>query len=395
MIMFKPREEDKNNIAIVVVGYNRLREIQRLLTSLQGAHYEADSVPLVISIDASGNEELYAYVKEFEWEHGNKYINIQEIRLGLKEHIFQCGDLTEYFKGVVIFEDDLYVSPFFYHYVESSLEYYQNDEGIVGISLYSPSSNALAQLPFIALQNGASVFAYQDVASWGELFNKRMWRGFRNWLNEWDQDFSKIDMPEVIKMWTRAWSKYYYAYMITTGKYFVFPHVSLSTNFNDSLGEHGTGGNPWTQYSLLMGPKEYRFYPSQELVKYDVYCQNVCLYNSLGLKRDELTLDLYGMQNQSKYLKKYLLTTSILPYNTIKSFALAMRPMELNIINRIEGRGIYLYDLSVRKNAKTCLSPYQFLMYMLQGFSPKLIYQYTKTFISDYIKNMFKRRKIS
>ena len=389
--MFKPREEDKNNIALVVVGYNRLREIQRLLESLQNAHYDTDNGPLVISIDASGCEDLYSFVRAFEWTHGNKYVNIQEKRLGLKEHIFQCGDLTEFFKGVVILEDDLYVSPYYYHFVETALAYYQNDESVAGISLYSPSSNSIAQLPFIALQNGASVYAYQDVATWGELFNHRMWSGFRSWLNNWDQDFSKIDMPEVIKTWSKAWSKFYYAYMISTGKFFVFPHVSLTTNFNDTLGEHGSGGNPWTQSSLLMGQTEYLYSPSNKLVRYDVYSQNVFLYDCLGCKKEELTLDLYGMQNQSLFLKKYLLTTSVLPYKIVKSFSLTMRPIELNVINDIEGKGIFLYDTSVKLNVKSDYSPYQFITYMLQGFKPKLVYIYAKTFVLNYYKRKFRR----
>ena len=387
--MFIPKEEDRNNIALVVVGYNRLREIQRLLASLQNAHYVTDSVPLVISIDASGCEELYSYVSSFEWSHGNKYVNIQDKRLGLKEHIFQCGDLTEYFKGVVILEDDLFVSPFFYHYVETALAYYQNDEGVAGISLYSPTLNPIAQLPFIALQNGASVYAYQDVATWGEVFNNRMWSGFRSWLKNWDQDFSRIDIPGVIKTWSKAWSKFYYAYLVSKGAYFVFPHVSLTTNFNDALGEHGLGGNPWTQCSLLMGPADYRFFPSNELVQYDAYCQNVCLYEILGYKKSQVTLDLYGMQNQSDFRKRYLLSTSILPYNIVKSYALTMRPLELNVIKGIEGKGIYLYDTSIKTDEKSDYTPYQFITYMLQGFKPKLVYVYVRKFVMNYFKRKF------
>ena len=85
---------NKSKIAIVVVGYNRIKSIRRLLTSLSNAHYRQE-VPLIISIDCSGDTELYEYVRNFEWKHGTKYVNIQEHRLGLKEHIFQCGDLTK------------------------------------------------------------------------------------------------------------------------------------------------------------------------------------------------------------------------------------------------------------------------------------------------------------
>ena len=379
-----PKTEDQNSIAIVVVGYNRLREVKRLLGSLQDAKYETNKVPLVISIDASGKTELYDYVRSFEWKHGNKYVNIQEERLGLKEHIFQCGDLTESFRGVIILEDDLFVSPYFYKYAQESLEYYKDDERIAGISLYSPTTNALAQLPFIPVQTGASVFAYQDVATWGELFNKRMWRGFREWLKDWDQNFASVDMPDIIKTWSKAWSKFFFSYLIETNHFFVFPYCSLTTNFNDSQGEHGGGGNPWTQRPFLMGVMKYNFVPSDELVKYDVYCHNYDLYDWIGLKYEELEIDLYGTKGASE--KRYLLSVSILPYKLIKSFALSMRPMEMNIKYQLEGKGIYLYDTLERTKSKTISCPYSYISYMLNGFKPKLLFEYTKIFVKSYLK---------
>ena len=100
----------KEKIAIVVVGYNRLNSIKRLLQSLLDANYSHHDIPLVISIDCSGDEELYNFVIDFRWPFGDKYVNIQKERLGLKSHIFQCGDLTKLFKAVVLLEDDLYAS---------------------------------------------------------------------------------------------------------------------------------------------------------------------------------------------------------------------------------------------------------------------------------------------
>ena len=117
MIRSIDKPSNKERIAIVVVGYNRLKALKRLLNSLNDAHYDTNDVPLVISIDASGERALYDYVESYRWLHGDKYVNIQAERLGLKAHIIQCGDLTHYFKAVALFEDDLWVSPYFYHYL--------------------------------------------------------------------------------------------------------------------------------------------------------------------------------------------------------------------------------------------------------------------------------------
>ena len=52
------KEENRGRVAIIAVGYNRLDSMTRLLSSLTKASYDCDNVPLIISIDASGNQEL-------------------------------------------------------------------------------------------------------------------------------------------------------------------------------------------------------------------------------------------------------------------------------------------------------------------------------------------------
>ena len=128
--------EYKDKIAVVAVGYNRINSMKRLLNSLQNAKYPNNDIPLVISIDCSGDERLYEYVEQFPWEHGPKFVNIKKERLGLKNHILQCGDLTKYFKAIILLEDDIFVSEFFYDYAVKVVNFYYEDSRIGGISLY-------------------------------------------------------------------------------------------------------------------------------------------------------------------------------------------------------------------------------------------------------------------
>lgn len=384
---------NKNRIAIIVVGYNRIKEIKRLLVSLESAYYPIDeSVPIIISIDASGNETLYEMVRSFEWSHGEKHVEIHNEKKGLKEHIFWCGNLSRFFKGVAIFEDDLYVSPYFYDYIVAALNAYKEETDVAGISLYNSPLNSLYQLPFNSINNGGSVYAYQDVATWGEVFNERMWYGFRNWLAKWKEDFTSVNMPPMIKTWTRAWSKYLYAYLIENKKYFIFPYISLCANFNDSPGEHGDGGNKWTSFALLMGRATFTFMPFSNLVKYDVYCHNIAIYDCLDLDPSILNIDFYGTKVYERYPKPFLLSTSILPYKIIKSFALTMRPIEMNVLLSMEGNGIFLYDTTEVRNIKSHIFTYEYLSYQLQGVSPKIITQYANKFVLRYLrKKLFKK----
>ncbi len=333
---------NKDKIAIVAIGYNRLKGLARLLDSINSASYKSNDIPLVISIDASGDLELYDFVKNFKWNHGVKYVNIQENRLGLKEHIFQCFSLSKYFKGVIILEDDLFVSPYFYDYAMSTLDKYGNDEKVAGIALYKNEYDGFSNLPIQHIHNGSDVFAWQTVCSWGEIINERMWNNISKWIEKFDENFEPFDMNDTIKKWTRAWSKYVYAYMLETDSYFIFPHISLTTNFNDGGGEHGGGNSSIVQVSLLQGYKEYKLLDLSELEQYDVYGQNTKIASWLGLDKNELSVDFFG--NRTKYVGRYVLTPFKLPYKRVKGFALCMRPWELNIKYNREGNDIFLYD---------------------------------------------------
>lgn len=362
-------------VAIVVVGYNRIDGLKRLLTSLEKADYHINDVPLVISIDASGNETLYSFVQEYVWNNGPKYVNIEKQRLGLKNHIFQCGDLTQYFKAVIILEDDLYVAPDFYNYTLAALDKYGDCEHVSGISLYSEELNGYVGLPFRPLHNGSDVYAWQSVCSWGQAWNKRMWSDFRSWLSNWDENFEPLDMVEKIKHWEKAWSKFFYAFMLSNHRYFIYPFNSLTTNFNDAGGEHGGGDSAIVQVNLYRGSRDYIMYDFEDLVKYDVYQQNIELYRILGLSQDKLSLDLYGHRYQEGKTKQYVLSTALLPFEHVKTFALALRPIELNVLLNISGKGIFLYDTTkpMRKRSSGRLSE-QSISYFLQGFGVLYLY---------------------
>ena len=139
---------DKETLAIVVVCYNRPDSTLRLLKSLESGSYPAGKqIPLIISVDCSGNEHMYQVAREFKWSHGPKYPIIREERLGLKRHIYECGDYSKFFKGVIILEDDLFVAPDFYLYSDAAITAYYDEEKVAGIALYADTMYGYAGLP--------------------------------------------------------------------------------------------------------------------------------------------------------------------------------------------------------------------------------------------------------
>lgn len=380
-------EQDKTKIALVVVGYNRLNSIARLLSSLSRAYYDTD-VPLVISIDASGCQPLYDYVNEFNWEHGRKYVLIKEKRMGLRDHILSCGDLTQYFKAVVILEDDIFVSEYFYDYVQSAVNKYGDDSHVGGISLFRPKFDRNYPIEFE--QDGNDVFAYQTVESWGECWTESMWKGFREWYNDTqNHDFSTVDMPEFMKNWKKAWSKFYMAYQIENNKYFIYPSVSYTTCFADA-GVHG-GESSVGQVLLSTGKRNYKMPEFEKLTKYDIYGTNDKVYKWIRIERKDLCIDFYGLHDSYKDYKYLLTPYKYTSFKLCKAFALSLHPIELNVKFNIEGMGLYLYDLNTdteimyKKNVTSLLANY-----MVGGFNIYVLIKYVIIFIKG---NLFRKLK--
>ncbi len=386
--------DNKEKIAIIVVGYNRLYSLQRLISSLEKATYEVDSVPLVISIDASGDEDLYNWARNYEWRYGRKYVIIQKERLGLKRHIFACADLTKYFKGIILLEDDLFVSPYFYHYVQSALNYYKDDVDVACIGLYSYASNIYSALPFTPFQTDYDVYGIQSTITWGECWNERMWNDFKEWLSsnepiQWDA----IDIPTTVKQYKRAWSKYFTAYMAETHRFVIVPYKSYVTNYTEA-GEHSNETSTCVQVPYVRRKELIKCGEIERLIKYDSFFNPIGLEDYLQVPQNDLCVDLFSTRPNNRNCR-YILTTDILPFRVVRTFGLKTRPIETNVIDNIAGVGIYLYDLTMADSSnKQEINTIESIQYRLQMFRPRLLYKYTemhmKTVILRRIKSLFK-----
>jgi len=379
---------NRNKVAIIIVGYNRLVSIKRVLKSTEEAKYPVEDIPLIISIDCGGVQDLYDYVLSYRWPHGDKYVNIENKRLGLKEHLFKCCGFSEFFKGVIVLEDDSFVSPYYYHFALKAIDRYGDDDLVCGISLYMSHNNEYVNIPFYPYNNGSDVFLLQDVQTRGECFTYSQWSKFKTWLPANNhRDFSEIYMPERVKGWKRAWSKYYYAYMVEARKYFVYPCTSFVTNMG-AVGEHGTSEVNIVQVCLEWGHKEYVFPNSDTLERYDAFYCNEKIYDILELNYNDLCIDYYGF-NPNIQNRRYILTYKKLPYRVIRSFGLKMYPVEVNVFKNITGDGLYLYDTHHSDIAGKSVNN-SFIDYIYCKHNPKLMRQYVINWDICRIKNKIK-----
>lgn len=334
-----------DKIGICVITYNRINSLRRVLKSLNDANYPHD-VDLIISIDKSDCEDVPTYANKFEWHHGHKIVMTHEQNLGLRRHILSCGDQLENYDALVVLEDDITVAQSFFYYVEQCVTKYKNDDSIAGISLYRAQLHHYALLPFIPMQTDSDVFLMQVAQSWGQVWMKKQWKEFKNWYNTHNKAFEvQPHLPKTICRWKNSWLKYHDRYCIEQNKFFIYPYVALSTNHSDT-GTHNNSSYSWFQAPLLFGDKiDFKLNPT---IKYDGFFESINLLKYLNLPPQDICIDIYG-QKQNREGKRYWLSCTKQPYKIIKSYSMAMKPIEYNIINDIKGQEIFLYDTTIKR----------------------------------------------
>ncbi|MCI6879591.1 MAG: glycosyltransferase [Clostridiaceae bacterium] len=338
----------KGIITLVVVGYNRPDSIRRILGSLERAKYDYEDIHLVVSIDHSGMEEVVDAAESCVWSHGTKEVFYRPERLGLRNHIISCGDMTEKYGAVMILEDDLFVSPDFYNYAMQALKHYGDDPRIAGISLNTKRELLESPYPFFPLHTGYDVYFQQFASSWGQVWNRRMWADFKSWYEQHPTLPQNVNVPlTVLNYPETSWAKFYQTYVVEKNKFYVFSYDSLTTNFGDA-GEHFSHDSSAFQSILFYGKKEYRMPSFEDGVKYDIFGEPVGLGKKIGISEEELTCDFWGRKQEASY-KRYLLTCCHRPYKVVRQYSMCMKPMELNVIEEIPGKEITLYDTSVKE----------------------------------------------
>lgn len=345
---------EKITPAIIAIAYNRPKALLRLLTSLNKAQYhEGISVPLIISIDKSSTDEVEKVANDFEWKHGEKIINARKENMGLKKHVLSCGDYTKIYGSIIVLEDDLYVAGDFYHYAIKALEFTQDDDRIAGVSLYNHLLNVHAREPFMAIDDGYDNWYFAFASSWGQAYTANQWQSFVNWyeINK-EKKLQSCYVPENVSGWSdKSWLKFYIKYVIDTKKYFLYPRVSRTTNFSD-VGEHAVKLDTDVQVPLYMGNNYiYRFSKLEESSSvYDAFFENEKLSKCLSMGADVI-VDIYGLKDYEEIARdnsdsRYLLSQKALPYKIVDSFSRALRPIDANVIEKITGDDIFLYDLT-------------------------------------------------
>ncbi|MEM7040943.1 MAG: hypothetical protein AAF570_28525, partial [Bacteroidota bacterium] len=259
-------------------------------------------------------------------------------------HILKCGDLSMEFGSIILLEDDLLVSPWFYWYAKKALKEYKDASEIAGISLYSHrvmESNSF--YPFEPMCGPFSVYFIQYAVSWGQAWTAAQWQAFREW------SAVTVEQPNGIATYLERWSadswkKDFVRYMIANDKYFACPASSYSTNFGDQ-GAHFTEPTSLYQVPLKMDHEQriFRKFRREEAC-YDACFEPVAEWVKKlvkELKGYDLEVDLLGLKDAETLEAEYVLTSAPVR-KKIKSWGMRMRPLIQNLVFEIPGDDIFL-----------------------------------------------------
>ena len=270
------RSPSNNNIALTIriITMDRPTSLKRLLASLSNAHYDNDTVHIEFyvdktnstsTVDQTQNRAVVEIVKAFRWTHGSVQRNFEKQNAGIFKmwvRPFPVDDsrnddtttttTTTTKPFLMVLEDDIEVSPFFYSWAKKVLLTYsphgddgnlygftiQRSQGIIGTK---KGENWVESYHDRNVSRSAPFFRYQLLSTWGQIFFPRHWNAFVKWaLVARNQVGFKPCVPYLVsnywyqanpeKIWS-IWFNYFVYHSGLTNLYINFNHFSPVTNY--------------------------------------------------------------------------------------------------------------------------------------------------------------------
>ncbi|WP_127519452.1 hypothetical protein [Edwardsiella tarda] len=314
------------NIAIMILGFNRLESVKRVVNSLLEANYDSNkNIDLVFSIDYSIiQEDIEHYIDSICWNFGKKIKYLHSKNIGMRNNSLFCLRLSKHYDAAIFIEDDSRLSPMYFDYAMDSLDFiheYNLQNNIFAVSLYSYLYNEFTGTLFFPIVDGYDNYYTQYATTWGFVFTYDMVRDFLSWIERQDVCPSISDgiHPVAVTWPETSWKKYINKYLVYTDKFFFYPRVSLLTNHGD-VGVHFKKADSLVQVPIPSNyiRKKYLFSSlSLSLAIYDAYGELskkvVSVYcKSLSKEIDSVEIDIFGWKTKISHPKaKYFIRLNI------------------------------------------------------------------------------------
>lgn len=216
------------NLRIIVLAFNRDESLKKCLDSLQNIHIDSGTAAMEIWIDKNSSGKIHLKTLElaerFNWTHGLVRVHVWSEHVGIYGQWIGTWRPKENSREIAVFlEDDVDVSPYFYHWLRAAHAFYDHRKDIGSIGLASNNvqiSNGINRGKMLKLVNSEKVYLYRMMISWGMSPMPGVWRKFQDWFYE-----KKVKFPGY-KPYTRG--------------------ATLQTSWYRSLESAGKSNTMWT-----------------------------------------------------------------------------------------------------------------------------------------------------
>ena len=307
---------DATQLRIIVLTMNRKESLERLLKSLHISEYGHDIVNIDIWIDVAQNNstvdlDVLELCNKLIWKHGSKAIHVHNQNAGLREQWLKTwnmslnGNLTETTNEIaLILEDDIEISPVFWHWLKIAHKKYGHSTDVAGFALQrDPATLAFPQRQLVPI---GSAFMYNFVGSWGFSPTARHWTRFSTWASEFIRNEANVK-PYVPGTVFTSWYKQFEKKGRCPGKNCMWTilHAKYCSLHHDRYSVYVN--LPYRQ-ALSINHREIGIHYTKEMKTYNSNKDILCRNKTAWIFEDKLLrFDIRGQYeslNASNYRKK-------------------------------------------------------------------------------------------
>ena len=296
-------------LRIIVLTMNRVWSLRRLFKSLQHAEYDGNVAHLDIWIDVQENlvpnSKALEVCKELVWNAGVKTIHVHSEPHGLRGQWFKTYSMSvaenekkRRSEVVVLFEDDVEVSPLYWTWLKTVHKKYAQTSEIAGFSLgrlnlcsgFCPPLNGGP-----AVEN--SVFLHPIVGTTGFSPTVKHWDAFTQWALEFEKH-EHLVKPYVDGIVQTSWYKSFERSQRCPGRqcFWEMLHIYYGTTHSDKYTMYAK----WSDgCGLGINHQEKGLHYEQALGKDTCIMNDIAKIQSLQLEWNPPVVDVHGVLTAS------------------------------------------------------------------------------------------------
>lgn len=253
----------ENLAPIILFVYNRPWHTQQTLDALAKNDLAKESILYIYADGAKKNatetdlqkiEEVRKVISNFG-DCKETHILRREKNWGLANNVIDgVTKIVNQHGKIIVLEDDLITSPFFLDFMNKGLDFYQENDQVLGVGgyFYFPNEdlNETFLLPLVSSWGWATWSVKWDKVEFdaSKLLEQVIEKELEQKVNFGNNNYFNLLQAQVKKE-VDSWAICFYVSCVVTNKSFLRPHLSLVQNIGlDNSGTHCDDNSPYTPH---------------------------------------------------------------------------------------------------------------------------------------------------